>query len=203
METGMKKQMIIINGGDTFATYEDFLENLKNSEFHLDRCTANTRGWKPWLREMLGEEYEVIIPMMPNSANAQYAEWKIVFGKMFPFLCDGVILIGHSLGASFLAKYLSENTFPVKIKGVMLVSGVFDKASDGLPLFSFSLPKKMDLQTKNIFLYHSKDDPVVPISALHDFKNVFPHARVRVFEDREHINTEDFPELLEDIRSLR
>jgi len=198
----MKKQVVIINGGDTFETYEIFLEQLKNSEFYLDRCISNKRGWKPWLRTELGEEYEVIIPSMPNSANAQYAEWKIVFEKMIPFLNDGVMLVGHSLGGSFLAKYLSERVFPKKISGVFLVAGAFDFDTFGFSLASFSLPKQLELQTKNIFLYQSKDDPVVPFTAMENFVKAFPKAKIRIFEDRKHINTEDFPELFEDIKSL-
>jgi len=195
----MKKQVVIIGGGDTFETYDIFLEQLKNSEFHLDRCISNNRDWKTWIRTMLGEEYEVIIPSMPNSANAQYAEWKIVFEKMIPFLNDGVILAGHSLGGSFLAKYLSENVFPKKIQGVFLVAGAFDRDTAGYSLASFTLPKKLDLQTKNVYLYQSKDDPVVPFSALESFRKAFPFAHIRIFENLKHFNHEEFPELLSDL----
>jgi hypothetical protein len=198
----MKKQVVIIGGGDTFETYEIFLEQLKNSEFHLDRCISNKRDWKPWLRTELGEEYEVIIPSMPNSANAQYSEWKIVFEKMIPFLNDDVMFVGHSLGGSFLVKYLSETKFPKKIDGVFLVAGAFDMDTLGFSLASFSLPKQLDVQTENIFLYQSKDDPVVPFSAMKNFIQSFPKAKTRIFEDRKHINTEDFPELLKDIQEL-
>ena len=202
----MTKQIVIINGGDTFETYEIFLEQLKKSEFHLDRCISNKRDWKPWLHAELGEDWQVITPSMPNCANAQYAEWKIVFEKMIPFLNDGVMLVGHSLGGSFLAKYLSEHVFPKKIQAVFLVAGAYDTDTLGFSLASFALPKKMDLmemQAKNIYLYQSKDDPVVPFSSLQNFQKAFPNARTRIFEDRKHINTEDFPELLEDLRAQK
>jgi len=150
----------------------------------------------------LGEEYEVIIPSMPNSTNAQYVEWKIMFEKMIPFLNDDVMLIGHSLGGSFIAKYLSETKFSKKIGGVFLVAGAFDTDTLGFSLASFSLPEKLDLQTENIFLYQSKDDPVVPFTAMENFIKAFGKAKTRIFEDRKHINTEDFPELLLDIKSL-
>ena len=202
MEAKMEKQVVIINGGDTFETYDIFLKYLKESEFYLDRCISNKRDWKPWLRTELGEGYETIIPSMPNSANAQYSEWKIVFEKMIPFLNDGVILVGHSLGGSFLLKYLSETVFPKKVEGVFLVAAAFDKDTYGYPLASFTLPKVLEMPTKNIFLYQSKDDPVVPFSAMENLKKAFPSATAVVFEDRKHINTETFPELAEDIRSL-
>jgi hypothetical protein len=198
----MQKQIVILGGGDTFETYESFLENLKNSPFHIERCTTNKRDWKPWLRTELGEAYEVIIPGMPNSANAQYHEWRIVFEKIIPFLHDGVLLVGHSLGGSFLVKYLSENVFPKKIRGVFLIAACSDKDAFGYSLASFALPKKMKLRTKKVYLYQSKDDPVVPFAAMEYFKKAFPKARMRIFEDRKHINTEDFPELLADIKLI-
>ncbi len=74
---------------------------------------------------------------MPNKTNAQFEEWKIWFEKFIPFLNDGVILVGHSLGGVFLAKYLSENKFPKKIGGVFLVSAVYEKNQKGLFLVLF------------------------------------------------------------------
>ena len=198
----MKKPVVIIHGGDTFETYDQYLNFLRNYEIDIERYKNSKDDWKPWLRNKLGEEYEVIIPTMPNRTNARFEEWKLWFEKITPFLTDGVILIGHSLGSSFLVKYLSENKFPKKINGVFLVSGVFDVDSEGYSLISFSLPEKLDLQTDNVYLYHSKDDPVVPFSALEKFKEVLPNANFRVFTDRKHINQEEVPELAHDILSI-
>ncbi|MDO8492479.1 MAG: alpha/beta fold hydrolase [bacterium] len=198
----MKKQIVVIHGGDTFETEERYLNFLRNYEINIDRYTTDKNDWKRPLRDKLGEEYEVILPTMPNKTNARFDEWKLWMDKLTPFLHDEVILIGHSMGGTFLAKYLSENTFPKKIKAVFLVSAVYDNDSEGYSLASFSLPKELNLQTENIYLYHSTDDPVVPIAALEKFKAALPKARVRVFEGRQHINQEDFPELVEDIFSL-
>jgi|SRR3989344_4026576 len=198
----MKKQVVVVHGGDTFKTYEEYLKFLRNCEIDIERYKTNKIDWKPWLRQKLGENYEVILPVMPNKTNAVFDEWKLWFEKLFPFLNDGVVLVGHSLGVSFLAKYLFENEFPKKIKGVFLVSGVFDGDAEGYPLVSFALPKKLNLQTENIYLYHSKDDPVVQFVALEKFSAALPTAHKKVFEDRKHFNQEEFPELVSDILSL-
>jgi predicted alpha/beta hydrolase family esterase len=150
----------------------------------------------------LGENYEVILPVMPNKTNAVFNEWKIWLEKLIPFLNDGVVLVGHSLGVSFLVKYLSENKFPIKIKGVFLVSGVFDGDTEGYPLASFSLPEKLNLQTENVYLYHSKDDHIVPFEALEKFSAALPKAYPKIFEDRKHFNQGEFPELADDILDL-
>ena len=107
----MKKQVVVIHGGDTFETYEEYLNFLRGYEIDIERYKSDKRDWKPWLRQRLGSDYEVILPIMPNKTNARFDEWKIWFEKFIPFLHDNVLLIGHSLGGTFLAKYLSENKF--------------------------------------------------------------------------------------------
>lgn len=192
----------MIHGGDSFETYEEYLDFLRDYKIDIERYRSGKEDWKPWLRKVLGSDYEVIQPIMPNKNNAQFAEWKLWFEKFFPFLNGEVILIGHSLGGIFLAKYLSENKFPKKIKGVFLVGAVYDNDSEGYPVLSFSLPEKLNLQTKNTMIYHSVDDLVVPFSALEKYKKALPEAQTRVFKDRGHLNQEEFPELAQDILRL-
>ncbi len=198
----MKKQVIVIHGGDTFETYEIYLDFLRKYEIDINRYKSGKDDWKPWLRDNLGNDYEVIIPIMPNKTNAQFEEWKLWFNKLIPFLNDEVILVGHSLGGAFLAKYLSENLFPKKVSGVFLVGAVYNKDTDGYPLASFSLPKHLDLQTENIYLYHSKDDPVVPFSDLDEYRKNLPASQIKILENRGHLNQYEFPELLADIIKL-
>ncbi|MDO8471159.1 MAG: alpha/beta fold hydrolase [bacterium] len=198
----MKKQVVVIHGGDTFETYEEYLNFLRGYEIDIERYKADKSDWKPWLRQGLGSDYEVILPIMPDKTNAQFDEWKIWFEKLVPFLHDEVILVGHSLGGTFLAKYLSENRFPKKIKAVFLVGAVYDKDIEGYTLVSFALPTNLNLQTEKIYLYHSKDDPVVPFSALGQYKKALPNAQTSIFDHRKHFNQEEFPELAQDILNL-
>jgi len=198
----MKKQIIVIHGGDTFRTYKEYLKFLKTIELDFDRFKSGRKEWKTSLGEKLGRNFEVVLPAMPNKINAKYPEWKIWFEKLTPHIKSGVVLVGHSLGGIFLAKYLSENKSPKKIKAVFLVAAVYDKDSDGHPVLSFSLPQKLNLKTKKIYLYHSKDDPIVPFSALEKYRKLLPEAEVRVFKNKGHFNEETFPEIVKDIKSL-
>lgn len=79
-----------------------------------------------------------------------------------------IILIGHSLGGYMLLKYLSEQETPSKeIVGVCIIaapypSGDKDWEFEGFDLlenFATKLPKNAKQ-----FLYHSKDDEVVPFA---------------------------------------
>jgi len=120
-------------------------------------------------------------------------------------LRDNIILIGHSLGGIFLAKYLSENNFPVKIDQLYLVAAPFDGNEDKYSLTDFKLPaslKKIEKQANKIFLYHSKDDSVVPFSDLGKYANKLPGAKKIIFEDRDHFSQEEFPELVEKLKKV-
>lgn len=196
----MKKQVLLVHGGDSFNTYEDYIEFLNG--FKIDSLDYfKGINWKNNLQTDLGKNFEVICPQMPNKMNARYKEWKIWFEKIIPFLEDGIILIGHSLGGTFLAKYLSENNLPVKISGLHLVAAVFDDESDE-PLMDFSLGSSLEnisKQVLKIFLYYSKDDKIVPFGELEKYKSSIPSARSFVFEDMGHFNQEKFPEIIKEI----
>ena len=196
----MKKQLLVIHGGDSFPTYEEYIENLKQETV----APYRGRGWKGGLQQALGEEYEVLQPRMPNSMNAKYLEWKIWFEKFFLYIRDDVILLGHSMGGVFLAKYLSENSFPKRVLATFLVAAPFD--SDGnRRLVEFTLPPSLEgleRQGGKISLYYSKDDSVVSFGELEKYKKVLPNATVRVFEDRGHFNLEEFPEIIEEIKAV-
>lgn len=200
----MKQQVIVIHGGTTFDKYEDYLSYLKNKEVTLDSFKL-LKDWKGTLEEKLGNNFEVLFPRMPNGTNARYKEWKIWFERIFPFLTNNTILIGHSLGGIFLAKYLSENKFPKTIKATILVAAVFDNESGGESLSDFKLLptlSKLTEQGGRIYLIQSKDDPVVPFEQLTKYKQMLPDAETIIFEDREHFKQETFPEIVELIKKL-
>jgi len=199
----MKRQIIVIHGGDTFNTQEEYLSFLKNFEINFERLKQ--KSWKEKLAENLGSDYEVIQPKMPNSMNARYSEWKIWFEKMIHFFDKEIILIGHSLGGIFIAKYLSENQFPKKIVSTFLISAPYDDKDSGESLVDFELKNDLDNLQKqggNIILYHSEDDRIVPFADLEKYRKLLPNAEVKIFKNRGHFQQEEFPELIEDIAAI-
>lgn len=195
------KQVLVIHGGDAFATYEEYIEFLNDCS--VDLTDGRKRGWKARLIEVLGPDFEVTLPKMPNAQNAKYAEWKLWFEKYIPLLDDEVMLVGHSFGGSFLAKYLSEESFPKKIRATFLIAAPYDHDSER-EVVEFVLPESLALlerQGGKIHLYHSTDDPVVDFSELQKYIDAFPKAVVKTFDDRGHFNQETFPEIVEDIKA--
>ncbi|MCX6811405.1 MAG: alpha/beta fold hydrolase [Candidatus Berkelbacteria bacterium] len=191
----MKKQIIVIHGGDSFKTYKEYLNSLKNWEVKIDYFRPR-KDWKTTLQDELGEKFDVLLPRMPNKSNAKFIEWKIWFERMFPFLNKEVILIGHSLGGMFLAKYLSENDFPKHIKQLHLVAAPHNKTGD---IADFLIPKslnRLSKQAENIYFYYSQDDRIVPITEMKEYKKQLPNAQFFIFKDRGHFKQEKFPELI-------
>jgi len=142
---------------------------------------------------------------MPNPMNAKYNEWETMFNKLIPFLDETIILVGHSLGGIFLAKYLSENDFPKKILATFLVSAPHNDKNTEYSLVDFNLSRsleKFQQQGGRIFLYHSKNDPIVPFADFEKYRNDLPEARTIIFEDRGHFDQTEFPELVKDIKDL-
>lgn len=197
------RQVVIIHGGDTFDTYDEYLKFLRGFEVSLEDATR--KGWKRTLGERLGDGYQAIPLKMPNEFNAKYLEWKIWFDKHVPFFEDAAVLVGHSLGGLFIAKYLSESEFPKRIAGVFLVAPPFDADDSEYSLADFGLPDDisgLSRQAGALFIYHSKDDPVVPFADMAKYSARLPRAILRAFGDRGHFNQEEFPEIVADIQSI-
>lgn len=196
------QQVIVIHGGDGYDTYEEYLDALRGSELQLSRLS--TQDWKRNIGTDLGESYDVLNPRMPNPQNAKYLEWKIWFEKLIPLLDTNVIFIGHSLGGIFLAKYLSENIYPEKIKATFLIAAPYStKEYD--PYVDFNLEENLKLfedQGGKIYIYHSQDDTVVPIDAASRYEKALPHATMKIFEDKGHFLLESFPELVTALQKI-
>lgn len=149
------KQIIIIHGGTSYDNYEEYFSALNSLNINLDRMKS-TKDWKDSLQEKLGEDFIVYTPQMPNKQNAQYEEWKILFEKVLNLLNEDIVLIGHSMGGIFLAKYLSENNIYKKIQKTFLISAPF--SNEGLiheSLCSFIRDKDLnnfEKHTKSISL---------------------------------------------------
>lgn len=189
------KQILIIHGGDSFSSYDAYVRSLRSLEISYDRLRQQKK-WKTWLVEQLPEA-DVLPPTFPNCSNAVYDEWVIYFEKLLPFLHDEVYLIGHSLGAMFLAKYLNEAPLNKPVKKLLLVAGGYDDESmEDLGSFKVTSAKNLPQSADEIHLFHSEDDPVVPYSELAKFQADLPDAIIHSFENRGHFLDESFPELL-------
>lgn len=199
-----KQQLIHIGGGEAFNSHKQYLSYLSNIPlWHMEDSKFN-----PWYKNyelyLDSDTYEVFSIPMPAKENAFYEAWKIWFERHFEFFDKEIIVIGHSLGGLFLAKYLSENEFPKFIKQLHLVGAVYDDENDMEQLGDFKLSdfpgKLLEKNMPEIHLYHSKDDDIVPISESEKYHAQIPGSHFHIFEDRYHFLDETFPELFENIK---
>jgi predicted alpha/beta hydrolase family esterase len=160
------------------------------------------------LQRSLGPEYDVNCPAMPDEENAPYEQWKHQIETELATMQEPIFLIGHSVGASIVLKSLSEIEVEKPIAGIFLMATPF-WGGDGwryegyeeleLPKgFAARLPKDAAL-----FLYHSRDDEVVPFAHLALYAAQLPQATVREIGGRGHQFNNDLSEVAADILSVQ
>jgi predicted alpha/beta hydrolase family esterase len=117
------------------------------------------------------------------------------------------ILIGHSLGGSFLLKYLSEEKIERAIAGIFLLAIPY-WGGDGWRYEGYeSIALRKDFASKlprgaPIFLYHSRDDEWVPFAHLALYAAELPRATIREFDERGHQFKNDLSEVARDIKNI-
>lgn len=157
------------------------------------------------LRYALGSGYEVRYPKMPDAHSPRYAAWKDRIAGELAELDGEVVLVGHSLGASILLKYISEERTATPVAGMFLVAppywGVEDWEVDEYALredFGSKLPEGLP-----VFFYHSRDDEWVPFAHLAHYAEKLPHALFREFDGRGHQFDDNLSEVAHDIEGLK
>jgi len=197
------QQIIVIGGGTTFSNYEHYLQFLANKPVYIERLTYQPM-WKELLQQNLGDGYQVISPRMPNTTNAKYAEWKLWLQNISQLAADNCILVGHSLGAIFLAKFLSENEFPTKIRATILVAAPYnDETDEDLTDFKLTgISDRFNKQAGNVIFYTGSDDPVVAPTELEKYRTALPSAEFNILPAPDHFARADFPEIVARIKSL-
>lgn len=131
-------------------------------------------GWLPWIMKELAKDkiYACVLPM-PNSKKPVVLKWiDEISHAVNNALEDEIFLVGHSLGATAILKYLESISENDKIKCAVLVSGLIspldpdNKESIYRDIDSFVIPHidldKVKNKTKKFVVLHSKDDPAVP-----------------------------------------
>lgn len=196
---GKKGMIMFVHGGEVFADRGEVPAYLREKRQFRDPFW-NPDGRTSW-RENIARRYfgraDILMPEMPNKIDARYAEWEAWFDRHVPLFRDGVILVGSSLGGIFLAKYLAVHALSVRVGLLALVSAPFDDEADG-PLGDFRLPDDLEdlaRQTDRIILFHSSDDPVVPVAELGKYARALSGAEAVVLDGRGHFFVEEFPEL--------
>jgi predicted alpha/beta hydrolase family esterase len=158
------------------------------------------------LRGSLGPGYHVHYPAMPDEDEADYDQWKAEIAKELTAV-EPDVLIGHSVGASILIKCLTEIELALALAGVFLIATPF-WGGDGWRYEGYerlTLPSGFAARLPSgvpVFLYHGREDEIVPFDHLALYARELPHASVRELEGRGHQLGNDLSIVADDIRSL-
>jgi predicted alpha/beta hydrolase family esterase len=191
-----KPQVCIIHGGDVYETDEAFHSALAHADLQYERLLYSP-SWRNWLAEQL-PDHDVLLPAMPNKQNARYDDWSLYFSKIVPHLKPSAVLVGHSLGGIFLAKYFSEHPPVEPFAKLILLAAPYDDESQGtLGDFKLTDVPRLSLAAHMVHIMHSTDDPVVSFSEAERYKTAHPGAVLHRFSDKHHFIDPTFPELLE------
>lgn len=155
------------------------------------------------LQQILGETYTIHYPFLPKGAGPDLGRVKQI-GKHVSQMEDEFILVGHSLGASMMLKYLSENETPKKSIAIFLISTPFwsgdEDWKEGFKLhedFAGKLSKDIP-----VFLYHCRDDEEVPFAHLAMYRQRIPWATFREIPHGGHQLNNDLTVVATDIKAL-
>ena len=182
----MKRQVLFVQGGGEGAHAAD------------EKLVAS-------LRRALGASYEVVYPRMPNEAAPDYVAWKRCLSHELEALDGEIVLVGHSLGAYVLVRYLGEEVTPARsIIGVFLIAAPYPAGDADWVYEGFALPE--DLAAKfpkgaPVFLYHSRDDRTVPFAHVALYGTALPGATIRETTGGHQLG-DDLTRLARDIASL-
>ncbi len=154
------------------------------------------------LRQQLGPDHEVIFPRMPDEADPDVERWKQTIASELARMTGNVLLVGHSAGRSTLLKFLAEEGIEKPIGGLFLLAAPsWDEHDWNFDVLK--LPPDMAAKLSGIpslFLYHCRDDSIVPFEhlALHCAR--MPRAVARAFDTGGHQFGNDLACVASDIR---
>lgn len=198
------KTLIIIGGGNSYQSHEEYLLWL-NTVYpeRIEPWIKLKKKWKHTLAlkwNMSG--WVVYMPEMPNNLNAKYDEWKIVFEAVLKKISpdDEVTLIGHSLWGNFLLKYFSDISVISTIGDILPRERRQDFSQDSkwqmlrilqihlvaacISEGDFVAPGNYEVLRSlwdRVHIWHAEDDLVVPFATAKILEQALPHAVTHFF----------------------
>ncbi len=183
----MKNAIIIHGTCDEAEYFSDKYPSLSNSH------------WFPWLqKQLLMNGILAQTPEMPEAYSPDYEAWKREFEQFN--IDEDSILVGHSCGAGFLLRWLSENK--VRIDKLLLVAPWLDPDKEkAASFFDFEIDKSITDRIEETHLLFSNDDEPDILESVRIIKESIPDILFHEFTGRGHftfgqMGTDKFPELL-------
>ncbi|CAN5141305.1 hypothetical protein BH09PAT1_BH09PAT1_4270 [soil metagenome] len=156
--------------------------------------------WLPWLqKQLLINSILAQTPEMPEPYVPVYEKWLAVL-KQFD-INEDTILVGHSCGAGFLVRFLSEHK--IHVGKVALVAPWIDPDKTlTTGFFNFDIGKDLASRSNGFKMFYSTDDSSDIVSGVKLISKTVEGSEIKEYSDKGHFVIEDmktveFPELKE------
>lgn len=183
------------------------LHGMPDKEEYLKSPHQTTKHWIPWIKaQLIARDMGVDTPELPEPYEPNYEAWKKVFEESY--ITEDTQLIGHSAGAGFLVRWLSENK--VQVGKVILIAPWLDTEKhlqekfDNNTFFDFTIDPDFPSRTESTTIFVSDDDEGYIHESVALLQNYCPTITIKKFHNHGHftlsdMGTVEFPELLKAI----
>lgn len=176
----------------------------KEEYYSPDFPSPSNHHWFPWMQKQLVMKGIITqVLEMPTPYAPVYEEWKKQL-DIYP-LDRSYTLVGHSRGAGFLVRYMSETK--IQVDKLILVAPSFRPTgadeSVKQAFYDFKADTELPSRVGAIHILYSADDPVHGIrETVEILQKWYSSAIVHSFSNKGHftieeMHTQEFPELLE------
>jgi predicted alpha/beta hydrolase family esterase len=179
------------------------LHGLPSKEEYYNEAypSASNSHWLPWLqKQLMIQGIKADTPEIPNVYNAEY---EVFVREVERFdITPETLLVGHSMGAGFWIRYLSEHPETMVDKVVLVAPWLnLDREYD-IDFFDFTIDPKIIDRVNKCIIFNSADDEASVQESTRHLKEKLPQIVVRDFHGYGHftlgsMKTDAFPELLE------
>ncbi len=161
----------------------------KDEYYDLSGQTMSNSHFIPWLQKQLQvRDIKADTPEMPNAYQPDYEVWSQEFERFD--ITPQTVLVGHSCGAGFLIRWLSEHPDILVAKVVLVAPWLNTEHEVDTGMFEFTIDPELSSRVPVIVFESTNDDYYVQRSVA-KIHQVLPNARYQVFENHGHFCAND------------
>lgn len=188
------KNAIILHGRPSKDQYDD-----------PDFPSTSNYYWLPWAQKQLAlTGIPANTPEVPDAWRPHYSTWKRAFERYE--VTPDTILIGHSCGAGFIVRWLSDNR-NVKTNKVILVAPWLDPSGDpgnieSEEFFNFEIDPELAERTTGLVIINSDNDMDTIQRSVKKLRSEIQKIKYVELHERGHFYDEksmQLPELIDEV----
>lgn len=187
----MVNNAILIHGKPSEAEYRE-----------VKGPSPSNRHWLAWLQhELLRRDIFTQTPEMPTPYAPDYIEWSTTFEQFR--LSEDTILVGHSCGAGFIVRWLSEHE-DQRLKKIILVAPSLALDWEDDSFLDFEIDPTIQERVSEVVIFIALNDRAGIRDAAKTINEALPAAKTVEFPEGGHftyygLGHTEFPELLEEV----